>query len=101
MREGKLLAVGKPADLRDRRQGPQLEIVGRGFDEDVLALLRRRPEVSTAHAVDNSLIIDLSGDVDTSPLVSLLVESGVDVQEVRRRAATLETTFLSLMEEIA
>ena len=46
-------------------------------------------------------MIELSGDVDTAPLVSLLVESGADVQEVRRRATTLESTFLSFMEEMA
>ncbi len=101
MREGKLLTVGSPADLRRHSQSPQLEILGRGIDEDVLALLRKRPEVEAAHAAEGSLLIDLSGDVDTSPLVSLLVESGVDVQEVRRRTSTLESTFLALMEEMA
>lgn len=101
MREGKLLTVGSPADLRRHSQSPQLEILGRGIDEDVLALLRKRPEVEAAHAAEGSLLIDLSGDVDTSPLVSLLVESGVDVQEVRRRTTTLESTFLALMEEMA
>ena len=101
MREGKLLTVGSPADLRRHSQSPQLEILGRGIDEDVLALLRKRPEVEAAHATEGSLLIDLSGDVDTSPLVSLLVESGVDVQEVRRRTTTLESTFLALMEEMA
>lgn len=101
MRAGRLLAVGKPDELRGGRQTPQLEILGRGFDDDVLALLRKRPEVSAAHTIDDSLVIELSGDVDTAPLVSLLVESGADVQEVRRRATTLESTFLSLMEEMA
>ncbi len=101
LRAGKLLAVGKPAELRDRIQAPQLEIVGRGFDDDVLTLLRKRAEVRAAHAADSSLVIHLSGDVDTAPLVSLLVESGADVQEVRRRGATLETAFLSFMEEMA
>ncbi len=101
MREGKLLTVGSPADLRRHSQSPQLEILGRGIDEDVLTLLRKRPEVEAAHAAEGSLLIDLSGDVDTSPLVSLLVESGVDVQEVRRRTTTLESTFLALMEEMA
>ena len=101
MRAGKLLAVGKPADLRDQRGLPQLEILGRGFDDDVIALLHKRPEVREVRAVEGGLVISLSGEVDTAPLVSLLVESGVDLQEVRRRGFTLESTFLSFMEEMA
>ncbi len=101
MRDGKLLAVGKPVELRNNQQAPQLEIVGRGIEEDVLVLLRKRSEVSAAHVTNGALVVSLSGDVDTAPLVSLLVESGVDIQEVRRRTNSLETTFLSLMEEMA
>ncbi len=101
MRAGKLLAVGTPAELRDQGRLPQLEILGRGFDDDVIALLRKRPEVRDVNTVEGGLIIGLSGDVDTSPLVSLLVESGVDVQEVRRLSTTLESTFLTFMEELA
>lgn len=100
MRAGKLLAVGKPAELRGGRQAPQLEILGRGFDDDVVALLRKRSEVSGARTIDGGLVIELCGDVDTAPLVCLLVESGAELQEVRRRATTLESTFLALMEEM-
>ena len=99
VRAGRLLALGSPADLRSRRRAPQLEILGRGFSENVLALIRKRPEVASARTHNGSLLLDLTGEVDTAPLVSLLVESGADVQEVRRRAASLETAFLAFMEE--
>jgi len=37
--------------------------------------------------------------VDTAPLVSLLVQQGVEVAEVRREQASLEDVFLTLMTE--
>jgi len=90
LRAGKLLASGRPAELRHRASHPQLEITGRGFDAQVLALLARRPEIQRVQVSDHGLLLDLQGEVDTAPLVSLLVESGAEVQEVRRRAQTLD-----------
>lgn len=97
VREGKLLATGKPANLQSLRSVARLEIRGRGFSEPVLALLRKRPEVSAAQIRNGSLLLDLRGDVDTAPLVSLLVESGAEIEEVKKHGETLESAFLSLM----
>lgn len=90
LRAGKLLASGKPADLRHQTHHLQMEITGRGFDAQVLALLARRPEILRVQVSDHGLLLDLRGEVDTAPLVSLLVESGAEVQEVRRRAQNLD-----------
>jgi hypothetical protein len=94
-----LLAVGSPNELRTRSQSPRLEIVGRGFNSEVIELLGKRPEVTHAKTRNGNLLVDLRGDVDTAPLVSLLVESGAEVEEVLRRASSLEAAFLTLMEE--
>jgi ABC-2 type transport system ATP-binding protein len=99
IRKGKLVATGSPDDLRARAGGPRLEIIGRGFTENVLQLLRKRPEVAAASTHNAHLQLDLSGDIDTAPLVGLLVQAGVEVQEVRRGQASLEEVFLTLMEE--
>ncbi len=99
IREGKLVAVGHPDDLRARAGGPRLEVFGRGFTEDVLGLLRARPEIAAITIENGHLEIDLTEDTDTAPLVSLAVSAGVEVQEVRRGKATLEEVFLTLMEE--
>lgn len=99
IRSGKLVAVGSPAELSDKRKSPQLEITGRGFSEDVLALLSKRAEIAAARMRNENLVLDLRGEVDTAPLVSLLVESGAEVIEVRRRPTSLEAAFLTLMEE--
>jgi ABC-2 type transport system ATP-binding protein len=99
IREGKLVAIGHPDDLRARAGGPRMEIYGRGFTDNVLRLLRARPEVAAITIENGHLEVDLTEDTDTAPLVSLAVSAGVEVQEVRRGKATLEEVFLTLMEE--
>lgn len=99
IRNGQLLAVGSPGELRARRGAPRVEILGRGFSESVLASLQARPEVSKVEQRDNRLFIELSDVVDTAPLVSLLVSAGAQVEEVHRDSASLEEVFLTLMEE--
>jgi ABC-2 type transport system ATP-binding protein len=99
IRQGQLLAVGSPDELRAKQGTPQLEILGRGFSEDVTASLRARPEVVNVEQQDNRLLIKVRGSVATAPLVGLVVGEGAQVEEVRRGNASLENAFLTLMEE--
>ena len=99
IRQGKLLTVGNPDELRLRKGGPQAEIVGHGFNEQTLVLLRERPEVANVELHNSRLTIELRGESEIGPLVSLIVRSGGEVEEVRRGKASLEDVFLTLMEE--
>jgi ABC-2 type transport system ATP-binding protein len=99
IRQGKLVAIGHPDDLRARAGGPRVEIVGRGFSDRALELLRARPEVAAVEVEGRHLEIELREDTDVAPLVSMLVGEGVEVQEVRHGKASLEEVFLTLMEE--
>ncbi len=99
IREGSLVAVGHPDELRARAGSPRLEIFGRGFDDNALDLLRARSEVVTARVHNERLAIDLREGTDVAPLVSLMVGAGIQVEEVRRGKASLEEVFLALMEE--
>ncbi len=72
-----------------------LYVNGRGFGEDVLALLKRRIEVVSVESAPASLAIELRADTDVAPLVSLLVESGAEVEEVYRRDARIEELLRS------
>ena len=99
VREGKLLAVGHPDELRVKVGGPQAEIIGRGFDEQTLAILRARPEVSAANLRNGRLLIDLKTKSDVASLVSSMVMAGVEIREVRKGDATLEETFMTLTAE--
>lgn len=99
IRQGRLVALGNPDELRARAGGPHVEVVGRGFTADVLAQLRAQPVVAAAEINNEHLTIDLHTETDTAPLVGLLVGAGVQVAEVRRGKASLEEVFLTLMEE--
>jgi ABC-2 type transport system ATP-binding protein len=99
IRNGRLLAVDTPQQLRAHHGAPRMEIHGRGFSDNVLALLRARPEVLSLELQDHRLLVTLQGAPDTAPLVSLLVGAGVQVEEVRRGNPSLEEVFLTLMEE--
>ena len=99
IRQGKLLAVGHPDELRAGAGSPRVDIVGGPFSPSVLDKLRTRPEVSSVETQDRHLTIYLTQQMDTAPLVSLLVGAGVQVEEVRKGKASLEQVFLTLMEE--
>jgi ABC-2 type transport system ATP-binding protein len=99
IRKGKLLTVGHPDELRAHTGAPHVEVVGSGFSESVLNLLRARPEVSAVEMQDKRLSIQLRQEMDVAPLVSLMVGAGVQVEEVRKGKASLEEVFLTLMEE--
>ncbi len=99
IRNGKLLMVASPNELRLSKGSPHVEIAGRGFTEQILALLRGRSEVAGIEQQNDRLLIELRGEADTGPLVSLIVQSGGVVEEVRRGEGSLEDVFLTLMKE--
>jgi ABC-2 type transport system ATP-binding protein len=99
IRNGKLVMVGDPNQLRMSKGSPHVEITGRGFTEQILDSLRGRPEVAGIEQQNGGLLIDLRGEAETAPLVSLIVQSGGEVEEVRRGESSLEDVFLALMKE--
>ncbi len=101
IRQGRLLVVDTPTGLRSHTGGRKVEVAGSGFGPEVLALLRRRSDVASAEAQNGNLTISLQGDEPVAPLVRLLVESGCEIEEVRKGAASLEAAFLALMEREA
>ena len=99
IRQGRLIALGSPSDLRLHAGGPRAEVIGSGFDEALLTELRARPDVAGAEAQNGRLLLELRDGANMAPLVRLLVERGAEVQEVRKGAASLNQVFLALMEE--
>lgn len=99
IRQGKLLAVGHPDQLRSQAGGPRIEIVGRGFTQKLLDGLRSQPLVSSAQIQGDRLTIILHKQTSAAPLVSMLVHAGVQIEEVRKGSASLEEVFLTLMQQ--
>ena len=99
IRNGKLLMVGNPNELRTSKGSPHVQITGHGFTEQILASLRGRPEVAGVEQQNGNLLIELRGEAEAGPLVSLIVQSGGEVEEVQRGEGSLEDVFLTLMKE--
>ena len=76
IRNGKLLTIGNPDELRLRKGGHKVEIIGHGFNENTLTLLQARPEVERAEIQNDHLLIELRGESKIGPLVTLIVQSG-------------------------
>jgi ABC-2 type transport system ATP-binding protein len=99
IRKGKLLAVGAPEELKNRRQHNRLIIDGTGITARVLDRVAAHPQVSTAKQEGGRLLVDLKEDVNSASIVQLLVGEGVGINEVTREKASLEDVFLTLVEE--
>ena len=93
---GRLVAQGKPDELKARSGSTRIEIQGRGFSAQILDLVRGNPYVTGLEIQNGQLIIDLIGEADLSDIVSTLVGNGAQIEEVRRTRASLEEVFLEL-----
>ena len=97
--QGKLVTVGSPDELRLRQGGGLLEVVGSGFTETLIARLRELPDVEKVDQMDHHVTLHFKGRPDTAPLVRMMVENGVQIDEVRKGQDSLEDVFLSLVEK--
>jgi ABC-2 type transport system ATP-binding protein len=98
VREGRLLAVGHPDELRAEAGGTHVEIVGTGFFPWVLDRLTAQLAAVSAELAGNRLVVRLRRAGDVPRLVRFLVEAGVEVEEVRRGKTSLEEVFRGLVE---
>ena len=98
IRGGRLLAVGSPESLRQRRDSGRVEITARGLTPEVITLVQARPDVQEVTADDGRLSLVLGTGSSVAPIIALLVQNDVEIEEVRRARATLEDAFLDLMD---
>ncbi|MEK6975337.1 MAG: ABC transporter ATP-binding protein [Candidatus Thermoplasmatota archaeon] len=97
LRSGSIVAQGRPDSLRSNVV-PTLQVRGSGFTAPLLQKLRRRKEVAALDQRNGSLEIRLNGEAPAAPLVDLLVRGGASVEEVVRPRASLEDSFLAILE---
>jgi ABC-2 type transport system ATP-binding protein len=95
---GKLIAIGRPDELRSKAGKPRIEVVGRGFDDAMIASLRSRQGVTAVQLERDRLVIDLGDEGSTSDIVQLIVRAGGEIEEVHKEKPSLEDAFLSLVE---
>lgn len=99
IRAGRVVAQGKPDELKARTGGTRIEIQGRGLSAQILDLVRENPHVAGLESHNGQLGIDLIGEADPSEIVAMLVSNDAQIEEVRRTRASLEEIFLELTGE--
>lgn len=99
IRRGELVGIGSPGDLRTGAGKPQLIITGKDFSSQVISELQSSPGVVSVDQSNNRLIIELEKVIESAPLVSKLVASGAQVEEVTKSQSSLEEVFLTLINE--
>ena len=95
---GQLMAAGSPEDLRSRTSAPRLYITGK-IGPQVVEQLRADPLVTKLEQHNGRLVLDLTDLSRSHELVTRMVASGAQIDEVRKEKADLEDVFLALVEE--
>jgi ABC-2 type transport system ATP-binding protein len=99
IRDGRLVTVGSPDLLSARHGEARLVFTGRGFSRELAERLDRHPLIADVELTDGRLTVGLHEDASASSLVRQVVQSGAEVEEVRRDTANLEDVFMTLMTE--
>jgi ABC-2 type transport system ATP-binding protein len=96
IQRGRLVGLGSPAEIRQRRNGNAVRIVARA-DPSLFESLGREPHVRGVRAEDGGWIVSLAEGASPAPIVRWLVEHGAEIEEVHPDRASLEDAFLDLV----
>ncbi|HOU23011.1 MAG TPA: ABC transporter ATP-binding protein [Anaerolineae bacterium] len=99
IRKGQLLALAAPSQLRDSTSGTTVHFSGQGFSQPVLDRLCALPFVRSATVAGDQLQVELGSGGAVPELVALLVQEGVQIDEVHKGSGSLEEAFVTLMQE--
>ncbi|MBX7233590.1 MAG: ABC transporter ATP-binding protein [Caldilineales bacterium] len=96
----RLLVVDTPANLRRRIFGRQVVYHLRALPPALPAQIAALPDVQSAEAIDNRLLVRLGDPDRTNPdIIRALVAAGADVQFVGELRHSLEDVYLQLMRQ--
>ncbi|PKN85327.1 MAG: ABC transporter ATP-binding protein [Chloroflexi bacterium HGW-Chloroflexi-8] len=99
IKNGKLIMVGSPDELKLLKRSAVTEIVGSGFTDGLITSINQLRGIESVVLQDHHLRITFTEGADSSFLVPFLVQQGVLIEEVRKGKASLEDVFLTMMEE--
>ena len=67
--------------------------------EPILAELQNLPEVNIQNRKDRTLILSMGGGSNVSDIVNFLTQRGVGIEQVKRREASLEEIYTTILRE--
>ncbi len=97
IREGRLIALGHPDEVRGNTGAQRVVIVGSGFDERAVGLISACTGVGSVTHDDRRMHVELSDEASVPEIVRAAVEAGIRIEEVRRGSESLEEAFLTLL----
>jgi ABC-2 type transport system ATP-binding protein len=97
IREGRLLAVGTPEDIRRTLSGSTISIRARGLTDAIVSSLSVVKGVASLRLAADTLQVKLDGSGDVADMLQALMSSGVRIDEVRHDD-DLERAVLSMLE---
>ncbi len=96
----RLLVVDTPANLRQRIFGRQVVFHLRAMLPDLATTIAGLPDVHSAEAIENKLVVRLSDPEQHNPaIIRALVSAGADVQFVGELRHSLEDVYLQLVQQ--
>ncbi len=98
IREGRLIALGHPDQVRGSSSARFLMIGGQNLGALVTERISACAGVTSVALEDSRLRIELEDGARVSDIVRTAVEAGAEIEEVRRGSESLEQAFLSLLD---
>jgi ABC-2 type transport system ATP-binding protein len=98
IRQGRLLAEGRPDELRAQRKGRRIAILAGDIGRDALAPLEGGPDVRAVTVEQGRTTLVLQEEARVSRLAARLAAQNIEIDEVRKDEASLEEVFVDLVE---
>jgi ABC-2 type transport system ATP-binding protein len=101
LKNGKIMVSDTLENLRNRLAAPSIEIVFADRDKAAAAsgLVSAVEHVAGCEQRDNLLVVILDNNGSSSALLSLLVEKGIAVEEMKKVTKSLEEVYLETVAE--
>jgi ABC-2 type transport system ATP-binding protein len=101
LKNGKIMVSDTLENLRNRLAAPSIEIVFADRDKAAAAsgIVSAVEHVAGCEQRDNLLVVTLDNNGSSSALLSLLVEKGIAVEEMKKVTKSLEEVYLETVAE--
>lgn len=99
IRDGRLVTLDHPENLTSNHARQRLKVTADGLTPEIDRAILNLDHVKSITRRNGLIEIDFDGPIDAAPIIALMVDRGVAVQEVRKSRATLEDVFLALVND--
>lgn len=96
--QGRLLGTGRTQELLSTLKYTELTIIGSAFSAALIEQLQNDARVRTVLHSPSELTLTLTEHCPANDFLSMIIQAGGQIEEVRRPQANLEDIFISLVQ---